>query len=59
MGARSFEKGDKALSDLQARKPTGSLSTSARCHRRGIENAVQTVEKDFGRLDVLIDNAAR
>lgn len=58
--ARSSTKGKKTFEEILARKPAGSLSfleldvTSD----DSIAAAAQAVEKDFGKLDVLINNAA-
>ncbi|KAH7111503.1 hypothetical protein B0J13DRAFT_576942 [Dactylonectria estremocensis] len=59
MGARSSAKGLKALSEIQARQPAGSLSfleldiTSD----ESIGAAVQKLTSDFGVIDVLVNNA--
>ena len=58
--ARSPTKGKPALEEIQARKPAGTLSwleldvTSD----ASIEAAADAVGRDFGKLDVLINNAA-
>lgn len=59
MGARSSAKGLKALAELQARNPAGTLTfleldiTSD----ESIQAAAQNILSDFGVLDVLINNA--
>ena len=59
LGSRSLEKGQKAVEALKSEFPAGSVSllqldiTDA----KSIAAAVQAVEKGFGRLDVLINNA--
>ncbi|KFH40443.1 3-keto-steroid reductase-like protein [Hapsidospora chrysogenum ATCC 11550] len=59
MTARSAAKGTAALAELQARNPAGTLSfleldvTSD----ASIAAAAERVEADFGKLDVLINNA--
>ena len=59
LGARSLEKGQKALSELQARNLPASLSLVQLdvTDEASIAKAVQSVAKDFGRLDVLVNNA--
>ncbi|KAF1980070.1 short chain dehydrogenase [Bimuria novae-zelandiae CBS 107.79] len=59
MGVRSLEKGQKALDEVQARKPQGSLSLLSLdiSNDESIFAAVKKVEADYGRLDVLINNA--
>jgi NAD(P)-dependent dehydrogenase (short-subunit alcohol dehydrogenase family) len=59
VGSRSVEKGEKALSELKAQNPKGTLSLVQLdvTDQTSIANAVATVEKEFGRLDVLINNA--
>ncbi|KAL8823416.1 MAG: hypothetical protein Q9191_005877 [Dirinaria sp. TL-2023a] len=59
MGSRSLEKGQKALSELQARKLPGSLSLVQLdvTDEASISQAVQSIAHDFGRLDVLVNNA--
>ncbi|KAF5017293.1 hypothetical protein F66182_10791 [Fusarium sp. NRRL 66182] len=59
LSARSSERGQKALAELQARKPRGTISfleldvTSD----DSINAAAKKLEADFGRLDVLVNNA--
>lgn len=59
MGSRSLERGEKALSELKARNLPGSLSLVQLdvTDEASIAKAVQSVAKDFGRLDVLVNNA--
>ncbi|TVY84110.1 Short-chain dehydrogenase/reductase tropE [Lachnellula suecica] len=59
VGARSAEKGEKAVSDIKSQSPKGTLSHVQLdvTDSNSIKNAVSTVEKDFGRIDVLINNA--
>jgi NAD(P)-dependent dehydrogenase (short-subunit alcohol dehydrogenase family) len=59
ISSRSLEKGQKALADIQQRSPKGSLSLVQLdvTDEDSISNAASTIAKDFGRLDVLINNA--
>lgn len=59
MGVRSLEKGQKALDELQARKPVGTLSLIALdvTSDDSIHAAAKKLEAEFGRLDVLVNNA--
>lgn len=59
IGSRSVEKGQKALSDLQSQNMKGSLSLLQLdvTDPKSISDAAAKVQKDFGRLDVLINNA--
>jgi len=59
VGSRSVEKGEKALSELKAQNPKGTLSLIQLdvTDGKSIANAVTAVEKEFGHLDVLINNA--
>ena len=59
IGARTPSKGEKAVSDIQARNPSGTVSfiqldvTSD----DSIDAAVKHIETEFGRLDILVNNA--
>ncbi|KAH8600220.1 short-chain dehydrogenase [Bisporella sp. PMI_857] len=59
MGARNQAKGEKALKELQARKPQGTLSLVSLDVSKddSIETAVAKIKADFGHLDVLVNNA--
>lgn len=59
VGARSVEKGEKAVSEIKAQKPQGTISFVQLdvTDDKSIDNAVATIDKDFGRVDVLINNA--
>ncbi|GKT61785.1 short-chain dehydrogenase [Colletotrichum tofieldiae] len=59
MGARNQARGEKALKELQARKPQGTLSLVVLdvTSDDSIEAAAAKIEADFGRLDVLVNNA--
>lgn len=59
MGVRSLEKGQKALEEVQARKPQGTLSLLSLdvSDDESIAAAVKQVETEFGQLDVLVNNA--
>ena len=59
MACRSSEKGDRALSEIQATSPKGSLSTIQLdvTDHASIYQAAKMVDKEFGRLDTLINNA--
>lgn len=59
MGVRNVEKGQKALEEVQARQPQGTLSLLSLdvSNDDSIMAAVKKVEADFGQLDVLINNA--
>jgi NAD(P)-dependent dehydrogenase (short-subunit alcohol dehydrogenase family) len=59
VGARSVEKGEKAVSEIKSQKPQGTISFVQLdvTDDKFINNAVATIEKDFGRVDVLINNA--
>lgn len=59
MGVRSLEKGTKALAEIEARSPAGSLSLIELdvTSDSSIEAAVQNITAEFGVLDVLINNA--
>ena len=59
MGSRSLEKGEKALADLQGQNAPGSISLIQLdvTDENSISAAATKIAKDFGRLDVLINNA--
>jgi len=59
VGARSVEKGEKAVSEIKSQKPQGTISFVQIdvTDDKSINDAAATVEKDFGRVDVLINNA--
>lgn len=59
MGVRNPEKGQKALDQVQARKPQGTLSllTLDVSDDASIHAAAEKLEADYGRVDVLINNA--
>lgn len=59
MGARNQAKGEKALKELQAHKPQGTLSLVILDVSKddSIEAAAEKIKADFGRLDVLVNNA--
>lgn len=59
MGARNQAKGEKALNDLQTRKPQGTLSLVVLDVSKddSIEAAAAKIKADFGRLDILVNNA--
>ncbi|KAF2795738.1 NAD(P)-binding protein [Melanomma pulvis-pyrius CBS 109.77] len=59
IGARNVAKGEKALAEIQARKPQGTLSFLQIdvTDDDSIAAAAKKVEADFGCIDVLINNA--
>ncbi|PSN74254.1 short chain dehydrogenase [Corynespora cassiicola Philippines] len=59
MGSRNIAKGEKALNELQARNPRGTLSLVVLDINsdESINSAVETIRGDFGRVDVLVNNA--
>lgn len=59
MACRNHAKGEAALKELQARKPQGTLDLLDLdvSDDDSIAAAVKKVEADFGRVDVLINNA--
>ena len=59
MGCRSLAKGSKALEELQARKPAGTLSLLELDidNDGGIKAAADKISADFGVLDGLVNNA--
>lgn len=59
MGVRNLEKGQKALEEVQARNPQGTLSLLSLdvANDESIMEAVKKVEIEFGQLDILINNA--
>lgn len=59
LGCRSLTKGNKALEELQARKPAGTLSVLELdvTNDDTINAAAQKITSDFGKVDVLVNNA--
>ncbi|KNG45316.1 NAD(P)-binding protein [Stemphylium lycopersici] len=60
IGARNLSKGETVLKDVQAKpalQGTVSIVQLDANDDSSIENATKTIEQDFGRLDVLINNA--
>ncbi|KZL87461.1 short chain dehydrogenase [Colletotrichum incanum] len=59
MGARNQARGEKALKELQARKPQGTLSLVILdvSNDESITAVAAKIKADFGRLDVLVNNA--
>ncbi|GKT45178.1 short-chain dehydrogenase/reductase tropE [Colletotrichum spaethianum] len=59
MGARNQTRGERALKELQARNPQGTLSLVILdvTDDNSIEAAAAKIQADFGRLDVLVNNA--
>ncbi|KAG9251500.1 uncharacterized protein F5Z01DRAFT_267800 [Emericellopsis atlantica] len=59
LGSRSAEKGQVALDAIKADQPSASLSLLQLdvTSDDSVAAAVKTVERDYGRLDVLINNA--
>lgn len=59
MGCRNSTRGAKALEDLQARNPAGTLSLVQLdvSDDASIRSAVDQISTDFGVLDVLVNNA--
>jgi NAD(P)-dependent dehydrogenase (short-subunit alcohol dehydrogenase family) len=59
MGARNPTKAEAKLSEVQAKNPKGTLSFVQLDQNddESIFAAVEKIEKDFGRLDVLVNNA--
>ncbi|KAF2194681.1 NAD(P)-binding protein [Zopfia rhizophila CBS 207.26] len=59
MAARNVEKGEKALKEIQARKPQGSLSLIQLdvTSDDSIAAATKKLTSDFGVIDVLVNNA--
>ncbi len=59
IGARNLSKGEKVLKDLQAQKTQGTFSLQQldQTDDSSISAAVKKLEQDFGRLDILINNA--
>ncbi|KAM0127283.1 hypothetical protein ACHAP3_008851 [Botrytis cinerea] len=57
--SRNQERGEKALQDLQTKIPTGSFSLIRLdvTDSKSVTDAVQLVSRDFGQLDVLVNNA--
>ena len=59
IGSRDQAKGEKAVKEIEALAPKSAVSTIQLDITSGtsIKDAVSTVEKQYGRLDVLINNA--
>ncbi|KAF2683895.1 short chain dehydrogenase [Lentithecium fluviatile CBS 122367] len=59
MGVRNLAKGETCLAELQARKPKGILSLLELdvTSDKSVDAAAKKLEADFGRVDVLINNA--
>lgn len=59
MGARNMEKGQKALDEVKARKPQGTLSLLQLdvSDDSSIYAAAKSIEAEYGRVDVLVNNA--
>ncbi|KAF7923340.1 hypothetical protein EAE99_007037 [Botrytis elliptica] len=59
LAARSAEKGSKALAEIEARKPAGTISLIELdiTKDESIAAAVAKITADFGVLDVLVNNA--
>ncbi|OCK75467.1 NAD(P)-binding protein [Lepidopterella palustris CBS 459.81] len=59
MACRNPTKGQKAISEISARKPAGTLSLLELdvSNDDSIATAAKTIESEFGRLDVLVNNA--
>ncbi|KAH7393237.1 short chain dehydrogenase [Cadophora sp. MPI-SDFR-AT-0126] len=59
IGARNLEKGKKTVEDLQARSPQGTLSVIELdvSNDETIEAAAAKIQSEFGRIDVLVNNA--
>ncbi|KAF2031398.1 short chain dehydrogenase [Setomelanomma holmii] len=59
LGARNVSKGEDVLAQLQARKPQTTFSVIELdvTKDESIDAAVKKIEEDFGRLDVLVNNA--
>ncbi|KAH8594750.1 hypothetical protein B0O99DRAFT_652607 [Bisporella sp. PMI_857] len=59
VGSRSLDKGKGAVAELQTKSLEGSVSLLQLdvTDQASIENAVATIARDYGRLDVLINNA--
>ncbi len=60
MASRSHEKGESAMAEIEAAGIKGRLSTVQLdvTNQKSIEQAVALVQQKFGRLDVLVNNAA-
>jgi NAD(P)-dependent dehydrogenase (short-subunit alcohol dehydrogenase family) len=60
MASRSLEKAKSAMSEIEAAGIKGQLSTVQLdvTDKKSIEQAVAIVQQEFGRLDVLVNNAA-
>jgi NAD(P)-dependent dehydrogenase (short-subunit alcohol dehydrogenase family) len=59
IGSRSTEKGQAAVESIQAHKPSGTLSVVQLdvTSEESLSSAYKSVSEEFGRLDVLINNA--
>ncbi|KAF1914812.1 hypothetical protein BDU57DRAFT_479244 [Ampelomyces quisqualis] len=59
MGARSAAKGEAKVKDVQAKSPKGTVSFVIvdQNDDESISAAVKQIEQEFGRLDVLVNNA--
>jgi NAD(P)-dependent dehydrogenase (short-subunit alcohol dehydrogenase family) len=59
MGARNLQKAEERIKEIQAKDPKGTLSVVHLdiTNDESIFAAVKSIEEDFGRLDILINNA--
>ncbi|KAL8843647.1 MAG: hypothetical protein Q9170_000151, partial [Blastenia crenularia] len=60
LGSRSIEKGNAAVTTLQSRNLSGSVELVRLDVTKDdtIEEAAKAVERNHGRLDILVNNAA-
>ncbi|KAJ9612625.1 hypothetical protein H2200_004222 [Cladophialophora chaetospira] len=58
IGSRSLQKGQEALSKLSEQKGSVTLVQLDVTDPESVASAVTTVERDYGRLEVLVNNAA-